>query len=108
MFGQTIYRRLSPAFVLTLLASPAIAGPYYVRSIATVQTSGNISNGHFSTQDTGQVQTTSNSAGPFAVGSTGQFYDFSSSSDVLTHIGAVHGSVDVQASSQGPAGGGNA
>jgi len=108
MFNGAIGRGMVPAFALALFASQAMAGPYYVRSIATVQTSGNIFDGHFSTQDTGQVQTTSNSAGPFLISSGSPFYSFTSSSDVFTEIGAVHGSVDVHASSQGPAGGGNA
>lgn len=108
MLATALHRSLHTTIVLVLLTVDALAGPYYVRSIATVQTSGNIFDGHFSTLDTGQVQSTSNSAGPFQVTSGTPLYSFTSSANVLTTIGAVHGSVDVHASSNGPAGGGTA
>ena len=98
------------AFVAVFVTaiSTASAGSFYVRSIANAQTSGNILNSDFATQDTGQVQTQSNSAGPLSAGSGGTLYSFSASANVLTEIGAVHGSAAFSASSNGPAGGANA
>lgn len=93
---------------LLIFAAGALAGPFYVRSIATAQTSGNISDGQFYTNDTGQVQTTSNSSGPFHAHSQGGFYIFDAAADVATEIGAVHGSATTSATSTGPAGGSNA
>jgi hypothetical protein len=98
------------AGILAVLATvnSASAVPFYVRSIATAQTSGNIPDSHTSTNDTGQVQTLSNSSGPFHVHSSGAFYDFDATANVLTEIGQVHGSATIAVSSTGPAGGANA
>jgi hypothetical protein len=116
MMLTTLRRLMIPiAFLSTLLmvfvaaVSTASAVPFYVRSIATAQTSGlGISDPHFFTDDTGQVQTQSNSAGPFSANSSGAFYNFHADADVLTEIGAVHGSASASANSTGPNGGSNA
>jgi len=106
--SRSIRLSLLIAVLLVAFETRASAGPYYVRSIATAQTSGNILNGLTFTNDTGQEQTTSNSAGPFAAHSGGQFYNFDAAAHVLTEIGSVHASVSTQALSTGPAGGANA
>jgi hypothetical protein len=99
-------------FVLTgfvaALAFPSKALPYYVRSIANVTTSGNISNGQSFNSDTGQVQTTSNGTGVLQAHSQGGFYIFDSTAKTTTEIGAVHGFVTVDSLSSGPAGGSTA
>src|SRR6266404_5157744 len=103
MLRQSIRRiapsRFWPCFsivfvsVVAAVFQPACATPmYYVRSIASAQTSGNIPDGQAFANDTGQVQTTSNSSGPFTAHSHGTFYDFNASADVLTEIGAARGS----------------
>jgi hypothetical protein len=97
------------AAVLVTVVQPAYAVPvYYVQSIARAETSGNITDGQGFFNDTGHVHATSNSAGPFTAQSHGTSYDFNASADVLTEIGAVHGSASIAASSTGPAGGANA
>src|SRR5262245_27702966 len=69
----------------------ADAGPFYVQAIATTTTSGNILDGHSFTHDTGQVQATSTSAGPFSANSGGALYSLSATAGTVTELGAIHG-----------------
>jgi len=96
------------AALLGISALPGLASTFYVRSIATVTTSGNILDGHFNTQDTGQVSVLTNSAGPFDITSQGSFYSFEAAAQAVTELGVQHAFAEAFATSTGPAGGANA
>lgn len=108
MMKPSLIHGLLAVLLSGFYAAQASASPYYVRSIATAQASGNILTPSSYNNDTGEVQTTSISAGPGLAQSTGSLYSFNASTNAFAEIGSLHGSVMVQASSSGPAGGGSA